>query len=244
MRAALVLAAALAAGAPVAAAAQTAPLAVEIVAEYPAGTFLENLAATADGGLAITSYFAKTLERVEPDGKRRTLAMLGSHPVGIAVVGDGFIVTAHGEPFTSGGGFTWTQHVLRLDAQGRELQRFPAPDARFLNGVIDSGDGGVLIADSIAATIWRLDLASGRMSPWLQDPLLSRNEAEAQFRPGANGIRRADGARLVSNSSRGTLIRVPLDAAGRPVGPPARLATVGSIDDFSVEADGGVVFAT
>ena len=38
---------------------------VETVAEYPAGTFLENLDVLSDGRVVFTSYFAKTIELLD-----------------------------------------------------------------------------------------------------------------------------------------------------------------------------------
>src|SRR5215471_6306393 len=72
-------------------AAAQAPI-VETVAEYPTGTFLENLDVLPDGRIVFTSYFAKTIEVLAAKAKPRTFATLSAHPVGILAVGDGFLV--------------------------------------------------------------------------------------------------------------------------------------------------------
>src|SRR3569833_3270487 len=87
--------------------AQQAP-AVEVLAEYPAGNFLENLDVLPDGRVVFTSYFAKEIEVLE-GGKARTFARLSAHPVSILGLARGFLVAAHGQTFVSGAGFVEQQ---------------------------------------------------------------------------------------------------------------------------------------
>jgi hypothetical protein len=243
----LVAALALAAAATV----QTTPAAVaaddappRVLAEYPAGAFLENLSVAPDGAVLVTSYFARAIERIGPDDAATTFAALPDHPVSILPLGAGWLVAVHGAAFTEGPGFVETQGFLVLDAAGAVLRRIPAPQARFLNGMAALDDGTVLAADSIAGVIWRLDPATGALAPWLADPRLALPEGFAGFAPGANGLKIADGRLHVSNSARGALYRLPLGADGAPAGPLETVAEPGGIDDFWIEPDGTVVLAT
>lgn len=216
----------------------------EILAEYPPGTFLENLLPLPDGSLLVTSYLARRVERLPPHGPATTWAMLDAHPVSLAAIDDGLLVAVHGAPFTSGPEFTRTQAFVVLDGSGGEVRRFSAPVALFLNGMLAMDGNIVLVADSIAGTIWRVDAGAGTVTPWLQHPDLAQLPAQTEFRPGANGIKRRGDQLLISNSSRGALYAVKLDAAGAPADAPILVAATGPIDDFWVLQGGDIAFAT
>jgi sugar lactone lactonase YvrE len=220
------------------------PANVRVAAEFPTGTFLENLHVAADGAVVFTSYFAREIGLLAADGTPRTLSRLPVHPVGIAPVAGGYLVTAHGKAFTAGPDFTQTQQVLVLDAAGAVTATLPAPQALFLNGVTRVGGDVFLAADSLAATIWRIDVAAKSITPWLQDAGLSRDASQQAFRPGANGLKRAGDRLIVSNSSRGTLSAVRITADGKPDGALQTIAEVGAIDDFLIEDTGAIVYTT
>jgi hypothetical protein len=215
-----------------------------VLAEYPNGTFLENVVATQKGALVATSYFAKTLELIEPGKPARTLTTLPAHPVGIVRYRDGYLVSAHGAPFTGGPAFTQAQQLLLLGPDGSVRATIAAPDARFLNGIVAHTGNTVLVADSIAGVIWKVDPAAKSIEPWLKDPALGQDPAAKDFRPGANGLKRRGTALLVSNSSLGHLASIRVDAKGNAVGAASILAKTGAIDDFLVGASGDVVFTT
>jgi sugar lactone lactonase YvrE len=212
------------------------------VATYPSGNFLENLAGTPAGELLITSYTAKRLLAWRGDGAPRTFADLPAHPVGILARQNDVIVSAHAVPFTAGPAFLKSNRLLVLDTRGKLLRAVPAPDARFLNGLVELPSGVVLAADSIAGRIWRFDPASGRLRPWLDHPSLAADPRRPQL-PGANGLKLRDGWLYVSNSVQGTLSRVRLDGE-LPAGAPELVARTGAIDDFAFLPDGSVAAAT
>ena len=216
----------------------------QVLAEYSNGTFLENVATSTTGALVITSYLNKSLEIIEPGKPARTLAILPAHPVGIVRHKSGYIVSAHGSPFTSGPAFTQQQQVLVLSADGKVTSSFPAPDARFLNGLVTHTGGAVLAADSIAGVIWRIDQATRTVTPWLRDPTFLQDATSIEFRPGANGLKRQGDRLLISNSSLGHLVSVKIDAKGNPSGAVTVLAKTGPIDDFLVTVADDVIFAS
>ena len=130
---------------------------VEVLAEYPPGNFLENLDVLSDGRVVFTSYFAKSIEILDTRGRASALAHVSAHPVSILAIEGGFLVAAHGQPFTSGPAFVETQQFLLLDDGGRELAMFKAPEARFLNGMVPHSGATVLVANSIAGKVWQVD---------------------------------------------------------------------------------------
>jgi sugar lactone lactonase YvrE len=215
----------------------------DVIAEYPAGNFLENLDVLPDGKVVFTSYFAKTIEVIAPGQTLRTFSRLTVHPVSILSIENGFLVAAHGQPFTNGPSFVETQQFVLLDVAGKEVASFKAPEARFLNGMVRHDGGSILIADSIAATIWKINPTSRTIEPWLSNDALSQDPAVKEFRPGANGLKRQGGRLVFSNSSRGTLSSVAIDGVGA-TGAIEPIATVGPIDDFLIDTDGSIIFTT
>ncbi len=216
---------------------------VETLIEFTPGVFLENLAQVPDGSTVFTSYFDKRLIGLSADDKAWTVADLPYHPVGVAAYGDGFIVTAHGAPFTDFPGFTETNRVLVLDALGAVTKDIPAPEARFLNGVEPLGDGRYAIADSIAGTVWTFRPEDDALKPFIEHELLTPDPAAPSFRPGANGVKLQGGKLYVSNSSRGAIYTFDA-AANKPAKTLKTFTSPGPIDDFAFAADGSIFAAT
>jgi sugar lactone lactonase YvrE len=217
---------------------------VKIVAEFPSGTFLENLHVRGDGSVLFTSYLAREIRKLDKDGGGSVFSRLPVHPVGIAAFGDGYIITAHGKPFTSGPEFTKTQQILVLDSKGAQTAMFETPDAKFLNGITPLNFKTFLAADSISGTIWLVDPQSQAIMPWLKDGMLAPDPAEKYNRPGANGLKRLGDKLLISNSSRGAIFSVAIASSGAAAGPLQEVAKTGPIDDFRIEDDGAIIFAT
>ncbi|MGP9819702.1 SMP-30/gluconolactonase/LRE family protein [Salinarimonas sp. NSM] len=213
------------------------------LASFPAGTFLENLDVGPDERLVFTSYFDRTVLAWSGTGAPTPLVVLDGHPVGILSLESGLVLTMHGTPFTAGPSFTATNAFVVTDRDGGAARVVPAPDALFLNGLVELAPGVVLAADSLAGRIWRFDVATGVISEWLADPLLAVDPAVEGFSPGANGLEIADGQLYVSNSSRRALYRVALDGE-RPAGAPVLFSQTGPIDDFSILADGTIAAAS
>jgi hypothetical protein len=226
--------------------------AIETLAEFPHGTFLENLVIDPSSAVIMTDYTGLRLLRqvIGPDGGTdglpapvATFATLDVHPAGIARLGDGYLVSAHGKSFLAGPAFVETQLLLVLDASGKEIRRIAASKARFLNGIAVSADGLVLIADSAAGIIWRFDPDANALTEWLKAPLLSPDPT-APGRPGVNGLKFHDGKLYASNSSRGAICTVSITRQGRARGPCKPYAQTGPVDDFTFDSAGAIVAAT
>jgi hypothetical protein len=224
------------------AAAQSAP---EILARYPSGTFLENLALEPDGRVLFTSYFARRIESWSAAAGARTHAELPALPVSLTPLGDGRQALAtHGAAFTEGpAALRGTGAILLLAPSGAVTARIPLPDAIFPNGALLLAPSLLLLADSALGRLWAIDLAAGTARPWLDDPLLT--PVEGRPFPGVNGLKR-DGADhlLLSNSARRSLLRLRI-ANAAPAGPLALHAEMPfGIDDFALAADGTLYAAT
>jgi len=225
--------------------AQQACASAETLAAYPNGQFLENLIVERSGRVLFTSYIGRTIEAYDPTADAaQTFITLAAHPVAIAPYAGGYVVTAHGASFTAGPAFLASNMILLLDQNGAETARIAAPDARFLNGIGALPDGTFLIADSIASRVWRFDPVTRALSVWLEAPELAPDATGQDQRPGANGVEVVDDAVFVSNSVRGALYRVAIDADLRPSGALTLVGEPGAIDDFAVAEDGAIYLAT
>jgi sugar lactone lactonase YvrE len=216
---------------------------VTTVASYPHGAFLENLSVDPEGRLLFTSYFDMRLMAWDGAGEPAPLVTLDVHPVAVLARADDIILSAHGKSFADGPAFTATNQLLVLDRKGAVTKRVAAPDALFLNGMVEIAPDILLVADSLAGKIWRFDVESGAISTWLADPLLAADPAKPSQKPGANGLKVHDGWLYISNSARGTIHRVALDG-DLPQGPLELFATPGSVDDFTFLADGTIAAAS
>lgn len=226
--------------------AQAQGVAIEPLARFPNGTFLENLVVRPGGGVLVTNSFARRIEAWSP-AAAGPWAEVPLHAVSLALLEGGAAAMAgHGAAFTAGpAALLGTGAVLVLDAQGRMQRRLPLPGAVFPNGLLAAGPGVLLLADSALGRIWAVPLDGAPPQVWLADADLAGDPARPAL-PGVNGIKRsADGrALLVSNSATRMLLRVGLDAAGRPEGGLAPVARFPGIDDFWVMPDGTVWAAT
>lgn len=219
------------------------PPAHRVVARYPSGHFLENLLIRPDGAVLFTSYFANEVGIWAEASGQGVFARIEGHPVSLADGTEGPVLALHGVAFTEGARLAGSGAVLQLGRDGRPGRRIPLPEAGFLNGMVRQSDGIYLIADSGRGRIWRLDLASGAATTWLELPEMTPDPARPGL-PGVNGLKLSGGALFFSNSARPGIWRLPLAADGRPGGPAERVVALPGVDDFVVRPEGGFLVAT
>jgi sugar lactone lactonase YvrE len=201
--------------------------------DFAAGGQPESVTINPDGSLTVSLLGFLTgqppqLVRISPSGQRTVLATgLAGEAIGGNVRGhDGTIYynVLSADPSRSG--------IWRLLPGGIPARIGALPACAFLNGLTITADGRTLYStDSLAGTVWTVPTAGGPVTAWLVDPAL----APAQSGPGhfgANGVEFHDGAVWVSNTDRGTLLRVPVTATGAP-GPIEVIAgDLAGVDDF------------
>jgi hypothetical protein len=210
------------------------PVATEAVAQWPPGTFLENLALDSDGeSWLVTSPFNHTVYRVRADGSTQTAAEFDqwvtgivSHPQGpLAAVG------TQGQP-------GWRLHRV-TDAGAQPV--YELSGVLFANGMTWA-DGRLLVVDSARSVVCAVDTQTGTSSVWLDHPLLVPRRPDAPM-PGINGIAEHDGWVVMTNTERGLVLRVPTDSA-QPRRDLQVLAERLSGDDLTVMPDGRIMVAT
>jgi sugar lactone lactonase YvrE len=210
------------------------PVATEVVAQWPPGTILENLALDRDGeSWLVTSPFNQTIYRVGADGTTHTAAKFDqwvtgivSHPRGpLAAVG------TQGQP-------DWRLHRI-TDVAAQAVCQLPG--VLFANGMAWAG-GRLLVVDSLRSVVLAVDIEAGTSSLWLDHPLLTPMRPDSPA-PGINGITVHDGWVIITNTQRGLLLRVPVESP-QPRRDLEVLAERLSGDDLAVMPDGRIMVAT
>jgi len=210
---------------------------VQVVATWPAPTFLENIAIDTAGKIFISVYSHNRIDRYDPaTGLTTAFAALPAPPMGLAFDAQG-VLWATGGKFPEGPGFVW-----KIAADGSVQHWTDLPDSPFINGCTLHPDGHTLLAcESLTGRILAIELREAeRWGAWLTDDLLKPNHV---YYPGANGIKIKDGWTWISVSGRGFMVRTKLQPDGQP-GPLETVERNISGDDFAFGASGSLYITT
>jgi sugar lactone lactonase YvrE len=206
---------------------------------WPAGTFVENLAVLNDGNIVVSVLSEGRLDLVSPNGRRRTLAEFAVPPTGLVVV-EGTLYCAVGEMGRGPYGPYQIWSVTLSD--GAAHPALTINSAVFLNGLTRLVGHTLLAADSHLGRIYTIDLDRKTSAVWCEDSRLTPSP-QADFLPGANGIKRFADHVYVSSNSRALLFRVPVQADGS-AGELELIAERLRVDDFAFDATGNLYLAT
>ncbi|WP_206995815.1 YncE family protein [Trinickia mobilis] len=228
------------------------------VVKFPVNYFLENLAVCSSSSLLVTVLNHRELwyiplsnsgERVEP----LLLCSFDQNAMGIVEIEpDLFIVCTSN---------LWTDHksfLHRLDLRGwtpgeptniKTILEFPER-ALGLNGACLIAPNTIVVADSFAGLIWRVDLASdgteGTARVWLQHKSMSSvPDGPAPEQPGINGLAYAAKSHYLyyTSTAQQLFMRVRVDPlTGAPAGEPEFIADGMMGDDLCVDEDAGVAY--
>jgi sugar lactone lactonase YvrE len=211
------------------------PVPSRVVATWPVGTFVENLAALPTGGLVVSVLSRSEVELISPDGSRRVLATTPAPPAGIVASDEACFVLA-GEP---GRG---PYRVLQVGLDGQLSEWVSVPDARFLNGFTLANPGTGYAVDSMLGQIVRIDLDPPGHEVVLAHELLAKTTSMPEM-PAVNGVKRRDDELILTNTERALALRAPLGANG-PTGEVEVIAERLRGDDLAIGADGGIYVTT
>ena len=208
----------------------------------------ENIAMLPDGSSVVTFSFARQVARIDRSGGVHVLATLPAPPpgttppplsmapavTGIAQGDDGtlYVNYAAGSADLTG---IW---ALRPGCAPERIAALPA--GGFPNGLaFDARHGYLYATDSVPGTVWRVSVDGGTAAVWASaEPLALVSLV------GANGIKVRDGAVWITNTDRGTLLRIPVTREGG-AGPISTVATdLTGVDDFAFTGMDDTVLAT
>jgi sugar lactone lactonase YvrE len=226
--------------------AATAPLSnPQVVAHFNISTLQqpENITLEPSGSAIVTFNRSRQIARVTTSGVVTILATLPAPASGTATASgivravDGTLYVNYNAGVLSG--------IWRVPASGGTPVQFVAlPDVANLNGL--AIDPAALYAtDSASGTVWKISLSAGTVGAatlWAQGTALQRNTTGSSGF-GANGIKVHNGAVWVSNTDKGTLMSIPINANGTPGTLVTKATGITSIDDFAFTSSGDVLAA-
>ncbi|MFF9324841.1 SMP-30/gluconolactonase/LRE family protein [Streptomyces sp. NPDC014776] len=212
-----------------------------IVAHFDlaAGQTPENIALEPDGSADLTFAFARQVAHVTRFGQVRVRATLPAEPhpntpligsaivTGIARAHDGTLYVA----YATGTSRTGIWRIAPDGRAPRQIAQLP-PDGLPNGLALDEHRGVLYAADSVRGVVWRVPQAGGRPTVWAGGPALAPLPPPAAGF-GANGIKVRHDAVWVTNTDRGTLLRIPVRADGSAGATATRARGLGGIDDFA-----------
>jgi hypothetical protein len=229
------------------------------VASFPENYFLENLAVRADNSVLITALNHKQLWYVP------TYAKQSVKPVLLHTFDQLTMSLTEVEPdvFYLCTSNLYTDHrssLHRIDLrnwnegdpiQPHRVLNFP-DKAGALNGSCLIGPQTILVADSMAGLIWRVDLPNDGATPvvrvWLQHESMGYYPGQMKpEQPGVNGIRYAPrfGHIYYTATAKKLFMRVLVNAATLDaMGEPEHVSAGRMADDFCIDEDAGVAHVT
>jgi hypothetical protein len=232
------------------------------IAYFPEKYFLENLAVRADGSVLVTAVLQKELWCVpisEPRADvRPVLVHTFEHMISgiVEVQPDVFIVSVT-DAYAS-----QQSHLARVDltkwTPGESLSPeiiFSFDDQRTgLNGSCLIGPGVMLLADSFAELIWRIDLGPDAKSAtariWLAHDTMAMDPDSGlpwPPQPGVNGVRfgAKNGYLYYTSTAQKVFMRVAVDSKTLdPAGNAEFVAAIDNADDFCLDEDAGCAYVT
>ncbi|MCJ1344056.1 hypothetical protein MMC31_002256, partial [Peltigera leucophlebia] len=177
------------------------PLPVEIIHEFPRGTWVENLAIRSNGLILATLVSAPEIYQVDP--KTRIASLVAKVPAvtglfGIASIEkDVYYVIAGNFSFATFTAKAGSFSVWRVDVKTFEPNKTLAevdkvvdiPQAQFLNGatLLSRNEGTLLIVDSLLGSVFRVNTRSKEVKVVIKDPLFDTTST-ATIRVGINGL--------------------------------------------------------
>lgn len=231
---------------------------VEIIHQFPLGTWVENLAVRSNGQILATILSSPELYQVDPQGKRDPF-LIHTFPnatglVGITELGrDKFYVvaiTANLETgtFEPGSSSVWEVNLrpfsIHHGTPAAVVKVANFPDALLLNGIapFNRKRHTVLIADSLAGVIYRFNVRTGESRIVIDEPLLKGSIDP--FAIGVNGLN-LDGLNLYFSNTRLQIVaRQLLNRDASPRGNPVVVVNAtSSIDDFALGPNGDYFIA-
>jgi hypothetical protein len=232
------------------------------VAYFPEKYFLENLAIRADGSVLITAVLQKELWCVpgpEPHADvHPVLLHTFEHMVsGIAEVEPDLFVVCVSDAYES-----HESHLVRIDLNDW-TPGDPVPTetiytfderAGGLNGSCLIGPHVLLVADSFAGLIWRVDLGPDAKSAtarvWLaHDTMAMDPDSGVPWppQPGINGVRfgAQSGYLFYTSTAQKVFMRVAVDPETlEPAGTAEFIAAIDNGDDFCLDENAGFAYVT
>ncbi|KAL8763267.1 MAG: hypothetical protein Q9184_000907 [Pyrenodesmia sp. 2 TL-2023] len=231
------------------------PLPVRVVHEFPKGTFIENIALRRNNQILITLLAPRPdLYQVDPLSIRPPILIHTfadyTGVLGITEVDPDIFYVVTGNfslktlDFLPGASSVFEVDFRKFNpwdktpAAVRKVADFP--NSTFLNGatLLSRDRGEILIADSGAGSVWKLNVRTGATTKVIADDPLLKPKPGSKPTNGINGVRIRNGVLYFTNSNFETFNRIPLNADGSAAVPASTIASGVAGDDFALDARG------
>lgn len=230
------------------------------IASFPANYFLENLTVRSDDSLLVTAMTRRELWYVPPARTAEAASPVLLHTFDQLTMS---LTEIEPDVFYLCTSNVYTDHqssLHRIDLRGwrpgapiepHKVLDFPA-EARALNGSCLIGPRTILVADSMATLIWRVDLPSDGATPvvrvWLRHESMGHYAGRMKpEQPGVNGVRYAArrGYLYYTATAKKLFMRVKVDPMTLDaVGDPEHVSVGRMADDFCIDENSGVAYMT
>jgi hypothetical protein len=230
------------------------------VAEFPPGSFLENIVVRSDNSMLITVVWQREIWFVpSPNAaipsQPLKLFTFATHPTGIVETEPDVFHISTVKSYNTDEAF-----LERLDLRSwvpgtpvkpEQVFQFPK-NVRNLNGSCLVAPNVILLADSFAGLIWRVDLPKDGGTPvarvWMQHESMGYYSGQLKpEQPGVNGIRYAVklGYVYYTATAKKLFMRVQVNPETlEAVGEPEHVSAGCMADDFCIDDDAGVAYVT
>jgi sugar lactone lactonase YvrE len=177
------------------------------------------------------------LATLPPEDHPRTSLLNSAVTLGLARAHDGTLYVNYATGTDRTG-------VWRIPAGGGTPEQIAQlPSDGLPNGLaLDERHGVLYVADSALGTVWRVPQSGGTPTAWARGAALTGLPGSADGF-GANGIKVHKDAVWVSNTDRGTLLRIPVGADGSAGAVATRATGLAGVDDFVFPGHSDVVLA-
>ena len=223
---------------------------VRKVFQFPFPTWVENVAVRSNGDLLVTFLSVTPLTPPElvlvdrsanPATSRSIYSFNGTNIdglLGIAELENDVFTFIAGVTSTPGSYGIWKAD-LRADPVAVS-KIADVPSGQLLNGLAKLNDHTLLIADSMAGNVVKLDTRTGKSKVVLEDASMKPKTTNGSFKSGVNGLKVQEPFVYYTNSALASLHRVRIDCTtGNAIGPFETLATgMPDADDFALQKDG------
>ncbi|MCJ1268916.1 hypothetical protein MMC22_008804 [Lobaria immixta] len=202
------------------------PLPATVIHQFPAGTWLENLAVRRNGRILTTALSSPEVFQVDDRGIDpvkvvHTFANATSC-TGITKLGrDVFYIIAGNfslSTFSAVPG-SWSVYKVSVHHKSKPAKVSLVahfPDSVMLSGitVLSKHRKWLLVSDSAAGVVYRLEAKTGKVVRVLEDPLMKPERDSPSFVTGVKGIKTLYGYLYFSNPSRNIIARIPIKHGG------------------------------
>ncbi|KAF7975421.1 hypothetical protein HWV62_9537 [Athelia sp. TMB] len=228
-------------------------ISLETVGLFPNGTWLENAAVRSNGQLLVTLLSSPQVYQVDPFiSQQPQLVQTIPDAEGLLGIGeveeDVFAVVAGNLSLATVVSTVGSYSIWKVDVHDSQnptsSKVVDIPAAQFLNGlaVLDT-NGSVLVSDSGAGVVYRVDTNTGEYQIVLEDPLMKPAAGGVQL--GINGIQIQNGYLYFTSSTQGLFARVAIHPNGTAAGSIEVVASLGGFgDDFALDRAGDAYIGT